>query len=224
MKGINVIVALGILLCMGFSSFSQQSFIGKPNPTAISKALELNQTIHSLSVWELARMSGENGIKLLIDAVEYKAINQTEVLKGLRMNITGKENAEADLITKSYTNVTSYVEDNEYALVIIAIDNMMKDMKDRKLQKKFGEMNYITKGGIKIGYIYNSSKTVAYISIIAGQIEVRNESTSPDDFFATLKQQFDIASKELYLPENAEKLKKAKKGSGEAKDVNINDL
>jgi hypothetical protein len=78
-------------------------------------------------------------------------------------------------------------------------------------------------GGIKIGTI-TILKDSRYISISAGQIEVRNESTSPDDFFATLKQQFDIASKELYLPENAEKLKKAKKGSGEAKDVNINDL
>jgi hypothetical protein len=224
MRGIKLFVAAGYLLCMGFSSFGQQAFIGKPNPTAISKALESVQTIHTLSVWELARLSGENEFKLLIDAVEYKATNQTEVIKSLRFNIVGKESAESDLITKSYMNTTSYVEDNEYALVIVAIDNMMKDMKDRKSQKKFGEMNYITKGGIKIGYVYNSSKMVAYVSIIAGQIEVSNESASPDDFFETLKQQFDIASKELYLPENAEKLKKAKKGSGEAKDVNINDL
>ena len=85
-------------------------------------------------------------------------------------------------------------------------------------------MSYITKGGVEFGFVNNDQKEVGFLAVILENAKISCEYYDIDDFLTELRDHIDIASKDLYLPENAEKLKKAKKGSQEVKDVIIDDI
>jgi hypothetical protein len=225
MKTYKIYLTIALLTNTIYYSAAQETFIAKPAATDISKALEQVHIVHSLNMWPVKQIDTDNNFKIVMEAIEYKAMNQTQVLKGLRVILTNKQNGEADFLDKALTQVTTYIEDNEYAEVLVALDNIIKDLQLKQSKKVFGEMNYLTKGGVRIGYNLNPNKPLAYVAIKVGDIEISAESTSPDEFLQNIKDQFDIVNKELYLPENAEKLKKAKKsGTKDTKDVNIEDL
>jgi hypothetical protein len=225
MRPYKIYLTITFLFNMIYFAAAQEAFIAKPASTNISKALEQIHTIHSVSMWPVKQIDTDNNFKIILEAIDYKAMDQTQILKGLRVVLLNKKGSEGDFLSKTFSQVTTYIEDNEYAEVLVAIDNIIKDLQAKQSKKVFGEMNYLTKGGVRIGYNLNPNKPVAYLAIKAGDLEISAESTSPDKFLQDLKDQFDIVNKELYLPENAEKLKKAKKsGTKDTKDVNIEDL
>jgi hypothetical protein len=225
MKTFKIYLLLAALLSANNFANAQQSFIARPAPTSISKALDQIHVLHSINSWQIKQIDTENNYKIVIEAIEYLAVNPSTNLKGLKIVLLNKKTEEGDFFSRAMTQISTYIEDNEYAEILIALDNMIKGYQDKKAKKEYGEMSYLTKGGVRIGYSLNPIKPIAYLAIKTGEIEISAESNSPEGFLKDIKDQFDIANKELYLPENLLKLKNAKKSNTkDAKDVNIEDL
>jgi len=104
------------------------------------------------------------------------------------------------------------------------LNSFKDDIISRKKDRRYGSLTYISNDGVKFDYQYKPDYEKIFITFSKGTSPVTAEFAGSEKFFIEWHDQFEIASKKLYLPENAEKLKKAKKGDGETKDVNIDDI
>lgn len=203
--------------------FSQQTLYGSAPTSQISKALVNAQVIHQIDLWDIADESAENKMDVFFEAVQYSAKNNSEIKKGFKITFISTSGDE-DGAAKSSSEFEAYIDESEYPGVIVAINQIINDINKRDANDKKGSMTYITNSGIKIGYLIGSNKEIAFISMLYSNAEIKAEFSSPDNFFEEFKEYIEIASKDLYLPENLEKLKKVKKSTQEAKDVIIDDI
>lgn len=191
----------------------------KSGITAISKiSAELNkkQITHSIDSWQIESIKGDNKVEFLIEAVTYSALNSTNSLNGIRITLL-------QYIDKA-NKYTIYIDDIHYSEIMVVINQMLTDYKKKVLNNRHGSMAYTTLNGIKFGFNYTEQKDEAYLSILHNQSEITCEFSSIDTFLNQFLNNINIASKHLYLPENAEKIKNVKKSNQEVKDVIINDI
>jgi len=203
---------------------STQTLYGKAPSSKISDALNQKQVSHLLDLWQLGDFKSTNKFTVIMDAVQYRSLNKTELYKGLRVKFIAEATSNETNLSISAKQFEAFFEDADYPEVLVAINQFITEFKKMKLGANNGAMSYITKSGIKIGFNYTKNQEVAYISILFSDAEIMAEFSTIEKFLIELKSLLDIAYKELYLPENAEKLKKVKKSTQEAKDVIIDDI
>lgn len=214
-----ILLALVIAVSSKAQNHSNTVFESK-----IARELTSVQTIHNIESWQLIAIKGINKVELVLEAIEYSSATNSEILKGIEVKLIPESLASSSDVTKSMKLFEAFIDQAEYAEVMVVINKMSADFKKRSSIKKRGSQLYTTKGGIKFGYIYSDRKEVGLISILFNDSEIYAEFSNIDKFFIDLRTNIDIASKELYLPENAEKLKNAKKSNQEVKDVIIDDI
>jgi len=201
-----------------------QTIYGKAPSSRISDALNQKQVSHILDIWQLGEFKSTNKFNVIMDAVQYRSLNKTESYKGLRVKFIAEANSNENNLSVSAKQFEAFFEDADYPEVLVAINQFITEFKKMKPAAKNGAMSFITKSGIKIGFNYTKNQEVAYISFLYSDAEIMAEFSGLEKFLIELKSVMDIAYKELYLPENAEKLKKVKKSTQEAKDVIIDDI
>lgn len=212
-----------LIFCFGtFSTFSQ-TFFGTPPQSKISEAIIKKQTTHVLDIWEINKVDAENNLELYIDAVKYSAVNSSESLKAVKFTLISESNSD-DNAAKTASEFEAYLDETEYPEVLVVVNQIIADIKSKETRNLMGSIIYTTKGGIKFGHIISSSKEIAFISLLYSNAEIRAEFSNAEKFYEDLKKHLEIASKDLYIPENLEKLKKVKKSNQEAKDVIIDDI
>ena len=219
----KVLTFILLALSLAVSSVAQNQN-GTVFESKIATELKKIQTIHTLESWQLTALKGINKMELLLEAVDYRAENSTTNLKGIKVKLIPESLTSISDVTKSMLLFEGFIDNSEYAEVMVVLNKMSADFKKRNPVKKRGSMDYTTKGGIKFGFIYTESKEVGLISILYSDVEISVEFSTIEKFLNDLRTYIDIASKDLYLPENAEKLKNAKKSNQEVKDVIIDDI
>ena len=185
----------------------------------ISTELNKREIIHSFISWQLASIHGNNRTELLVEAVEYRALNNNIVLKGIRITLL-PDNTTTLLNSKLVT----YIDDNNYAEIMVVINQMLIDYKKLEANNMHGGMSYASLYGVKFGFNYTSKIERGYISIVDSNMETSFEYSNIESFLNNMLLYFNTASKELYLPENIEKIKKVKKSKQKIKDVVIDDI
>lgn len=215
------------LLFLILASFStmlkSQSDFGKAPETNISAELAKPLVMHTEKCWKLDKVNGTNRMDLVIEAVEYTAKGATP-LKGVKFTLLPEGSTAGEAVAQSSKEFVSYIEKSEYSEVTVVLNQMLSEFKKMDNDDIKASMSYITKGGIEFGFINNDQKEVGFLSLVLSNAVISCEYYDIDDFLTDLRDHIDIASKDLYLPENAEKLKKAKKGNQEVKDVIIDDI
>lgn len=212
MKNITLLIlAFSIILITKAQNKSGSYTISK-----ISTELNKKQITHSMESWQIIATEGDNKTELIIEAVRYSALNNTNSLKGIKITLV----PNSDAIKKS----VCYIDENYYSEIMVVINQMLTEYKNKVLNKTHGSMVYTTLNGIKFGFNYSESIEVSYLSILHNESEISCEFSSIDNFLNNFLNYINIASKDLYLPENVEKSKKVKKSNQEAKDIIIDDI
>ncbi|MDA3894104.1 MAG: hypothetical protein PF517_20790 [Salinivirgaceae bacterium] len=212
-----------ITLGLSLSSQAQIDFGSAPKSKILTE-LDKKQTTHSVESWELESTKGINKVNLVIEAVKYTSQDGSNEQKGIKMILIPEYINTDNELALSSKELVSYIDNSEYPEIIVVLNTMLNDYRKKEDNNSHGSMTYITEGNIKIGFVQTEQKEIAYLSILYSKAEVICEFSDIDDFLSELKNYIDVASKELYLPENVEKLRKAKKSNHEAKDVIINDI
>lgn len=220
MKLLTMFIFL-VSLCF---SGSAQNFYGTAPVSKISMELNKQQVSHSFDIWQLNDSKGENKMSLVVEAVKYSAVNNPETLKGVKIQLLPENTITENTIATSQKQFDAFIDDTEYSELMVVLKQMIIEFKKKEKAKQRNGMNYCTKSGVKLGFINTEKKEAAYISLQYSHAEIRCEFSNIEKFLTEFREYIDIAAKELYLPENAEKLKKAKKSSQETKDVIIDDI
>jgi len=203
---------------------NSQSQNAAPFASKIATELNKNQTLHTLDSWLLDEVKGVNKMQLVLEAVKYNNSKSTVVLKGLKLELIPEAVVGESATKLSSKQLVAFIDDTEYSEVMVIINQMITDFTKAELSKKQGIMTYTTKSGVKFGFIFKDKKEVGFISILSSDAEIACEFANIEKFLTEFRNYIDICAKDLYLPENAEKLKKAKKSNQEAKDVNVEDI
>lgn len=204
-------------------TYSQKTLYGIPPKSEISEALKEREVLHITNIWKIDALKSDNKLEVIFEAVDYKALSKATLKKGLKITFLS-ESMNGTVAAKSASEFEAYLDEPEYPGTLVAVNQFIRDINKRDANNLHGSMSYITKSGIKIGYLLSTTKEIAYISLIYSNAEIKAEFSNPKRFFEDFKEYLDIVSKDLYLPENMEKLKKVKKSSQEAKDVIIDDI
>ena len=212
MKKISLlIIAFNMLIATNAQNKIENYTVSK-----ISTELNKKQITHSINSWQIASIEGDNKVELLIEAIKYSALNSTVNLKGLKISLLSENDANKTAII--------YIDDNNYSEIMVVVNQMLTDFKKKRTNGTHGSMVYTTLNGIKFGYNYTENTEVSYLSLENNQSETSCEFKEIDTFLNNFLNFINIASKDLYLPENAEKIKKVKKSNNELKDVIIDDI
>lgn len=211
-----------IAIIAGTTLFAQSKF-GMPPATNLSTELAKPLVMHTEKSWKLNKVNGTNKVDLIVEAVEYTS-KGTPLIKGIKVTLLPESSTAGDAIALSSKEFVSYIEKAEYSEVIVVLNQMLAEFKKMDDDDIKATVSYITKGGVEFGFVNTDQKEVGFLSIVLDNAIVSCEYYDIDDFLTDLRDNIDIASKDLYLPENAEKLKKAKKGNQEVKDVIIDDI
>lgn len=217
------------ILLLFFISFITIITLSQPvtsdnQPTSkISDALQKRQVTHQVNLWNIAQLHADNKFNVYIEAAEYKATNSSDILQGIKFTLFSES---SDIMGVALTSNTfeSYLDESGYAEFLVAVNQILNQIKTKMNSNSLGSSSFISKSGIKIGFLIGADKEIAYLSILYDSYEIRSEFSNPNKFFENLKEYMNIVAKELYLPKNIEKLKKVKKSNQEAKDVIINDI
>jgi hypothetical protein len=213
-----------LFLVFAMVQLNAQTFYGTPPVSKIADALNKKQVNHTLNTWQLEELKSDNKFTVSIDAVEYSTLNSTEKLKGLKLSFKSENVENESNAAKTLRSFEAYIDFQDYAEILVVINQLKSELAKREKANQKGSNTYITKGGIKFGYDYTASKEAAFISLLYSNAEVMVEFSNIDKFLGQFKGFVEIASKDLYLPQNSDKLKKAKKSNLEAKDVIIDDI
>lgn len=218
MNRISLFLVLILLLNVN-CVFSQIS-----NAADLSKAIEQKETLHSFNIWQLERIRGNDKAIVTLNAIEYYVLNTTIKTYAVQFDVNLESGSVNDPANRFVKRHYLYIQEGEYAKVMVALKEIVKDYRTKKDGEQFGSAQYVTIDGIKIGYEYTLYKDLAYIEYNLNGGTFRAEFQYPGKLLELLHDQLDIASQKLYLPEYEEKLKKAKKSKQEAKDVIIDDI
>jgi hypothetical protein len=213
------IIALGL-----FFTANAQSYYGSGPVSKLSTELNKPQISHSFDIWQLNDSKGDNKMSLVIEAVKYSAVNNPETLKGIKIQLLPENSITENTIAASQKQFEAFIDESEYSELMVVLKQMILEFKKKEKAQLYNGMTYSTKSGVKLGFIYTEKEKMAYISLQYSQAEIRCEFSHIEKFLTDFRSYIDIAAKDLYLPENTEKLKKAKKSSQEAKDVIIDDI
>lgn len=190
----------------------------------LRKAIERTKTLHSFNIWQLKKVRGEDKAMLTLNAIEYSALN----IPGQTFAVQFDLNLESGSVNDPTNHFTKrhymYIDESEYTEVMVALKDIIKDYKARKKETKYGAIQYVTLDGIKLGFEYSIEKNVAYIEYNLNGKIFRGEFQYPDKIFELIHEQLNISGQKLYLPENEEKMKNAKKSKQDSKDVIIDDI
>ncbi len=219
----RILFLVSVLLGLGVAA-NAQVLCGTPPMSKIATELSKKQVASSIEIWPLESTSGTNHVEIQIEAIKYSALTGIDELKGISFRIIPNNTGSLNDFIKTSVQFEGILDQSEYPEVMVVLKQMVEDFRKKDNAKKYGSMSYITKSGLKFGYFYNDKKEYAYVSLLYSEAEITCEFSSIDKSLTDIRNQIDIASKDLYLPENAEKLKKAKKSNQEAKDVNIDDI
>lgn len=219
MKTVKLFLTLLLVYFLFIASTSAQV-----KEVKLHKAFDAPHIMHTTNTWQLNQDKGENKAELTMDAVEYTAIGTSTHLSGIILQLKFETPINADGSAKSNQYYYAYIDEDEFPEFILVLNNFKDDIINRKKDKRYGSLTYITNDGIKIDYQYKPDYEKVFVTFLKSSTVVNAEFNNNEKFFSTWKDQIDIASKKLYLPENAEKLKKAKKGDSDAKDVKIDDI
>lgn len=211
------------LICLVVSSFILNA---QGTSSKISQTLQKSKTLHTSDLWHVIETKGEDKSVLNLFAAEYSEFNIPSKLIGLQFELYIETTLPAESSSKLSNKFYSYIDENEYPEAILALNNLISDLNNRVKDEKDGEAFYITQDGIKIGYRLSPESEIAYIELNSLSSPKRAEFSNPLKFLQEINNVMDIVSKKLYLPENAEKLKNAKKQKQqeEVKDVIIDDI
>jgi len=223
---LNVMKKSSVCLLIFVFIMSFNSLLGQNNSQSkIRAALNKVKTLHSYDIYHLSEVKGEEKSELNLFAIEYSEYNVPNKLTSIQFELNLETNIPGETTTKASSNYYGYIDEDEYPEVTLAITNLMEDLNDRDEKNTYGSITYITKDRICFGYILTHEKEFAFVELVENNIKIRADFSNPLKFFQALSEQLDIATKKLYLPENAEKLKNAKKSKqGDAKDVIIDDI
>jgi len=219
----KIILILTILFNITFNCLSQENYGDAPT-SKILEELNKTQTIHIINSWQLESNKSDNKMDCTLEAIKYKALNKHIELKGIKVTFNTNAGIAEESAAKSSKQFIGYIDQDEYSETMVVLNQMLQEFQKRTASEKRGEMSYITKGGIKFGFIYTEENEIGYLSILYSNAEFCCEFSDIDKFLLNFRKQIDIAQKDLYLPQNAEKLKKAKKSNIKAKDVLIDDI
>lgn len=198
--------------------------LGKAPASKLSEALAQKQIVHSLNVWELEELKSENKFILFLEAVQYSSPNIPEQLKGIRLTFISETVVSENSLAKNSKVLEAFIDASEYSELMVALNQMLIEFKKGEKSAQKGEMYYTTLSGIRFGFLKTVKKNAAILSLQFSDAEVVAEFSGTEKFLTEMKQFIDIASKDLYLPENIEKMKNVKKSNQEAKDVIIDDI
>ena len=204
-------------------AFSQETIYGDPPQSLISAALKKTGVIHKINLWEIDNITAVNKIELYLEAAEYTFVHNSKTKKGLKITLISESN-DTKTATKSSSEFEAFLDKSEFPDILLVINQISNDILTKEANDQLGSMSYISNSGIKIGYQRSMNKEVGFISLMYSKAEIKAEFTNPGKFFEQLKENLEIVSQELYLPENLERMKNVKKSSQDTKDVNINDI
>ncbi|HAM99617.1 MAG TPA: hypothetical protein DCQ26_13495 [Marinilabiliales bacterium] len=221
MKTIGFLLAASLL--MSFSGTVHAQY-GKAPASKLSEALAQKQVTHSLNVWELEALKSDNKFVVFCEAVQYSSSNKPDVLKGIRLTFLSENGNSDNNLAKTAKVLEVFIDQSEYSELMVALNQMLAEFKKIEKTSQKCEMSYLTSGGIKFGFVQTPKKVAATIGLQYSEAEVVAEFAGIEKFLTEMKEYIDIATKDLYLPENIEKLKKVKKTNQEAKDVIIDDI
>lgn len=202
--------------------FASQSLFAQ---SEVQQVLKNKKVIHTYDIWKLVNIKGEDKTQVTINAISYNELHIPDGKLAIQFDLLIESSMVTDPTVQKEQNYFKYIDKKEYAEVKLAVSEIKKNYISRKKSEQFGSINYITQDGINIGFRYTDGQNIAYIEYLLknGQTVI-GEFSNPENFFNTLHEQLDSASKQLYLPENAAKLKNAKKSHQEVKDVIIDDI
>jgi hypothetical protein len=211
------------ILSFSFSGLTQNN-INNFSSSEISKELSKKQITHLINCWNILTLTGSNNMLLILDAVKYSPLNVSSFIEGTRISLIADGNPAKKEIAKSSKFFTAYIDKKEYTDIKVVLSQMLSLFKTNKFKEQYCSMQYITKSNIKLGFDYTINFSAAYISILYGNREITFETSNIEKFLSKMYNSFDIASKELYTPENIKKSKKVKKSDNKTEDVDIDDL
>lgn len=224
MKAHLSIILLSFLLSIISSAIvGQNHYFGSAPETNISTSLKQNEISHYMKYWPLQSFSGNDKVDVLLQVVLYGQYQSNEKLSGIKVSITDKGNRE-ECIAHGSKQFEAFFEKEEYAKIIVVIDQMLSEIKKLDEVQQYGAMNYISKGGIKIGFEKMESLDYSYIGIQYTKALIICRFSNSQKFLADLREALNKATKELYLPKNENKLKRVKKGNQEIQDIKVDDI
>lgn len=206
-------------------SLNAQEVVYKHTPsTLIGKELQKNKVVHSIDLYHIEELKGVKKGKSLFEAVIYSPTNSTTIYKGMKVSIVNENKVHGYGSVKPFDQMEVYVDENEYPELLVAINQIFNQLYTKEAKKQLSSMHYSTADGLTIGYLVNEKKNVGFIGISQESAKIMCEYSNARDMLLDLKNILDILQKELYKPENLEKMKNAKKSKQKAKDVNIDDI
>lgn len=222
MKFIKYNLIIILLIVNNCIIIAQQNTNNSGQTMVLNELVNKKNTIHQINSWPLVYEFGENSNILFAEAVEYKSNNPNLNLKGVRFTIKQNNTINNDF-TQQYC--TTYIDYANYPQIQLVIKQFISAYQNYKNTKQYGSMLYITDIGITFGFHINKNNSISYIIIENNGIKARfNYINNIGHFYSMLDKQFEIASEFLYLPQNANKLKKVKKTYKPANDVNIDNI
>ncbi len=214
-------VALFIIL-INYASLAQSAY-ETPVHSKISEALKNKKTVHLLKSWQLYQTKSVQKSMVSIDAIVYTNMNSNEQLKGLKITIKSKhKNGFGNPATNGIYEW--YIDQQDYAELLVVINQFIASYKKSKWTRQYTTASYTTKNELQFGYQYTEDIKIGFLSFAIDTKRTRVEFPNIEKFLTQFKYCLEIASKELYLPQNIEKIKKVKKSKQEVKDVKTDDI
>lgn len=191
----------------------------------IRKELKQNEVMHVLNLWQLQELKGTQKERFTINAFEYKKSNDNKSLSGIQMNLFVETEIKLEnVLKKEQKDYYSYIDETEFPKIMIAVNQMLKEVKSRLKAKKYGILQYKTIDNMTYGFIFTKHKKVAFLEFNNDADKCKFELPNPEKFFDIFYKNLDMANKKLYIPANLKKIKNAKKSNSKARDVNVDDI
>lgn len=212
------------LLIVLFTGITNLLIAQEKDQSQVRLSLKKTKTQHSSDLYHLTEIKGIDKAELNLYAMEYSEYNIPNKQICMQFELYTKNNSGCGS-SKAKKITYAYVDEQEYPEVIVVITNLLSDLANKHKSEKQGSFSYTTNDGIKFGFLLTPQKACAFIEISENNTISRIEFSNPSKFYNELNKMFDIATKKLYLPANAQKLKNVKKQKGDnSKEIIIDDI
>lgn len=179
--------------------------------TNIGKFFEVPGKLGVFKYWELEEIKGRDKIYITLHAVEaFDNTKSQEVFKGLRLKMHNESKLSGKDIQFPFRELTIFVDRDEFANILIALDEMLKQYNVFKKNNQNVSYLYTTTENFSFGFVQFDRKMRGFACIKTNSGKIEFEIRNGLKYLRKLKTCFTETQQELYLPENAAKVRKAK--------------
>lgn len=199
-------------LMLAVNVLSAQSFnYNNPANSRLGMFLNAKGITGVVKYYPIDELKGRDKMHMYFTAVEaYDNSRSQEVRKGIKVVIANERKITAKDVQRPFDQLEVVFDKEEYTTILIAIDEMMKQYAPFKRNNQGIEFFYRTTDNFKFGLYQEEGSMVGKAVIETDKTIISFEMKNVSKFLRRMKEIIENANQELYLPENAAKLKKAK--------------